>query len=81
MAQETIEVTAAGYTASMDVPTKQQLEDAQAYSLMLTIAAEQFQIKARSDRDDEVTAIAALQLAINAARDAAIPALQLTPEE
>ena len=79
----TITVIAAGYEAELDVPDDSQVMDALRYQTMLTTTAELFQIVASNDatdRNNQLTALAALQVAIDAARDAALPALSLTPE-
>ena len=84
-----IKVTAAGYEVELDIPDDSQVMHALRYETMLTITAEAFQSVANApsspgpgsaQRANQLTALAALQAAIDAARDAALPGLTLTPE-
>jgi hypothetical protein len=81
-----IKVIAAGYEAEMDIPDDDQVADSDRYELMIRIAKTAFVDLAddahlgTAQRADRLAAVSALLMAIVAARDAALPALTLTPE-
>ena len=83
-----IKVIVAGYEAELDIPDDDQVMDGLRYAAMLTITAEKFAVVANQPtgagapataRNNQLTALTALQAAIDAARDAALPALELKP--
>ena len=79
-----IKVIAAGWEVELEIPDDEQVMHALRYQTMLSITAETVQTTAndsaidRDERANKLTALAALQVAIDAARDAALPILQIS---
>lgn len=75
-----IEVIAGGYALELEVPTDHQVMDSLRYQLMLTLTNHKFQALAlQPDGENQLTAVAALQVAITTAMVDALPQIITTP--
>jgi len=76
-----IQVTVGPLTAELEIPNTGDVNKAAQYDIMYRIAMELFQRTALVDHQTEKLAVLSeLLLAINAARDAALPAVSVTSE-